>query len=317
MSKIKKTISICIPCFNEESNIHEIYRRTTRVISYIKDYDFSIVFSDNASTDKTLEIIKKLAEKDERVGYIANIANFGFVRSSANVLLTPDTDANILLFSDLQDPPEEIPKLIHEWESTDSQVVFAVRKTSKENKVLFFLKTKYYSFLSWLTEKRMVKNTTGFGIYDKSVIQTLRKSIDSYPFIKGLVCTIGFKWSTVPYISSEREFGNSSASLPFLIDFGVLGIVNSSRKPIRIITYLGGVLGMISIFFSVIVIVSKILFWNKFTFGLAMISVSSLFFTGALLFSLGVIGEYIGFINQRSLRLPLVVEKEKYNIPSR
>ena len=315
MQKIKKSIAICIPCFNEELNIEEVYKRVVNVINYLEDYNFSIIFGDNSSTDNSLEIIKKLVKKDNRVGYISNLANFGFVRSSANVLLTPDADANILLLCDLQDPPEEIPKLINEWEVSDSQVVFAVRKASKENKVLFFFKTLYYSLLSWLTDKRMVKNSTGFGIYERSVIQSLRKTIDSYPFIKGLVCTIGFNWSTIAYVSNQRKSGNSTASVPFLIDFGVLGIVTSSRKPIRIITYLGGILGMVSIVLSIYITISKILFWAKFPFGVAMISVTNLFFTGVILFSLGVIGEYIGFINQRSLKLPLVVEKERYNVP--
>ena len=230
-------------------------------------------------------------------------------------MLTPNADANIFLLSDLQDPPELIPRLIQEWENSNSQVVFAVRKSSKENSTLFFFKTLYYSFLSWLTEKRMVKNSTGFGIYEKSVIQSLRKTIDSYPYIKGLVCSIGFNWSTITYVSEQRKFGKSSASIPFLIDFGVLGIVNASRKPIRIITFLGSLLGTISVLLSLIVIISKIIFWEKFAFGVAMISVTNLFFTGIVLFSLGVIGEYVGFINQRSLRMPLIVEKERFNVP--
>lgn len=312
---MKKTIAICIPCFNEESNIDQLYNRIIKVINYIDDYSFSILFEDNCSTDNTLQIIKYLASIDKRVGYISNLANFGFVRSSANILLAPDADANILLLSDLQDPPEEIPKLIYEWEHSDSQVVFAVRKSSKENSILFFFKTFYYSFLSWLTDKKMVRNCTGYGIYEKSVVKCLRETIDSYPFIKGLVCTIGFKWSTTYYVSNLRSFGKSTATLPFLIDFGVLGIVTSSRKPIRIITYLGGILGCFSLALSIIVSISKIIFWDKFAFGIAMISVSTLFFTGIILFSLGVIGEYIGFIHQRSLRIPLIVEKERFNIP--
>ena len=218
--------------------------------------------------------------------------------------------------SDLQDPPELIPELIRKWEKTDNLVIFAVRRSSKENKILFLTKKIYYAILSKLSDQKMVKDTTGYGIYDKKVIKALRESIDSYPFVKGLVCAIGFKWSTIKYISSQRKSGKSSASLSFLIDFGVLGIVTSSRKPMRLITFLGLTVGFIALVFSFIVIITKILFWNKFAFGVAMISVTNLLFAGIILFALGIIGEYIGFINQRSLKLPLVVERERSNVPS-
>ena len=161
----------------------------------------------------------------------------------------------------------------------------------------------------------MVRDTTGFGIYDKIVILNLRKVVDSYPFIKGLVCAIGFKWSTIPYVSSERRKGKSKASLSLLVDFGVLGIVTLSRKPMRIINILGFSLGSFSLILSMIVVLTKLLLWNSFAFGLAMLSTSMLFLSGIILFSIGVIGEYIGFINQRSLRLPLVVEGKRINVP--
>ena len=313
---MKRSIAICIPCFNERKNLEELYHRIDKVLGNITGYNFSIIFADNCSEDSSLDFIKKLMKKDERIGYISNVSNFGFVRSSANVLLAPDADANIFLMSDLQDPPELIPDLIKQWEETDNLVIFAVRSSSKENKILFFTKKIYYKILSKLSDRKMVKNTTGYGIYDKKVITSLRDSIDSYPFIKGLVCAIGFKWSTISYVSAKRKLGKSSASLSFLIDFGILGIITSSRKPMRLITFLGLTLGFLSIIFSLIVMVTKIIFWNKFAFGVAMISVTNLLFAGTILFALGIIGEYIGFINQRSLKFPLVIEKERSNVPS-
>ena len=158
--------------------------------------------------------------------------------------------------------------------------------------------------------------TTGFGIYDKIVILNLRKVVDSYPFIKGLVCAIGFKWSTISYISADRNKGKSKASLTFLVDFGVLGIVTLSRKPMRLINILGFSLGSFAVILSFIVIITKLLYWNNFAFGVAMLSTSILFLTGIILFAIGIIGEYIGFINQRSLHLPLVVEEKRFNVPT-
>ena len=312
---MKRSIAICIPCYNEINNIDELYKRICQSIESLKEYDFSIIFADNNSTDGTMQYIEELSNIDNRIGYINNLSNFGFVRSSANVLLAPDADANIFLMADLQDPPELIPRLIKSWEDSESQVIFATRKSSKEGRLLFIFKKIYYSLLSILSDYKMVRNSTGFGIYDKVVIVNLRKVVDSYPFIKGLVCAIGFKWSTISYISSDRHKGRSKASLSFLLDFGILGIVTLSRKPMRIINILGFSLGAFSLLLSFIVIITKLFFWNSFAFGLAMLSTSILFLTGIILFSIGVIGEYIGFINQRSLRLPLVVEEKRFNIP--
>jgi glycosyltransferase involved in cell wall biosynthesis len=309
-------IAICIPCYNEASNIESLYLRLVKTLDEFPQDRFSIVFADNCSTDQTVELIEKLAIRDERIGLIRNISNFGFVRSSVNALLVPDADANVFLMSDLQDPPELISELIYAWKKGQDQVIFAVRRSSHESYILFLCKKLYYTFLSWLSDYPMVRDTTGFGIYDRSVILVLRESIDSYPFIKGLVCAIGFKWSTVPYVSDNRKGGRSSASISSLVDFGVLGIVTSSRKPMRMITIAGFSLGAISILLSLIVIITKIFFWQKFQFGVAMLSVSVLFFTGTIMFALGVLGEYIGFINQRTLRLPLVVEKSRHNVPS-
>ena len=231
--------AICIPCYNESANIHSLYSRICNVTDQYPADRFSIIFADNASLDKSVEIITNLASIDSRVGLIENLSNFGFVRSSANVLLAPNADANIFLMADLQDPPEVLPALIDSWKTGSSKVVFAVRKSSHENPLLFVFKRIYYSMLSALSDYPMVRNTTGFGIYDRSVIKALRNSIDSYPFIKGLVCAMGVSWTTVPYTSSQRTGGSSSASLSFLVDFGVLGIVTSSRKPLRVISLLG------------------------------------------------------------------------------
>jgi len=310
-------IAICIPCYNEAANLEPLYKRLCEALRSCPEDDFSLVFADNASTDQSRTIIARLMEHDSRIGLIENINNFGFVRSSANALLTPDADANIFLMSDLQDPPELVPELIHRWKEGRSQVVFAVRRSSHEFWLLFQFKRAYYALLSGLSDYSMVRNTTGFGIYDRSAILALRQCIDSYPFVKGLVCAIGFAWETVPYTSTVRTQGRSTASLGFLIDFGILGIVTLSRKPMRLITLAGLTLGVISLFLSVIVLASKFLFWNLFQFGLGMLAVSVLFMLGGVLLSLGIIGEYVGFLSRRSLRLPLVIERRRTNVPNR
>ena len=314
---MSKHIAICIPCYNEAANLEVLYTRLCGALKSCPDDEFSLVFADNASTDNSRAIISRLMEHDGRIGVIENMNNFGFVRSSANALLTPDADANIFLMSDLQDPPELVPELIRLWKEGRSQVVFAVRRASRENRLLFECKRAYYALLSNLSDYPMVRDSTGFGIYDRSVIIALRQCIDSHPFIKGLVCAIGFAWETVPYSSANRSQGRSKASLGFLVDFGILGIVTLSRKPMRLITLAGLCLGVLSLVLSAVVLASKLLFWELFQFGLAMLAVSALLFLGVVLFSLGIIGEYVGVLSRRSLQLPLVVERRRINVPAR
>ncbi len=311
----KKSIAICIPCFNESKNIDELYSRVCNSIKNL-NYEFQIIFEDNNSTDNTVIKIENLINKDKRVCLIENQLNYGFVRSSSNVLLTAEADANIFLMADLQDPPELIPKLIEEWNKKEYSVIFCSRSSSKENKILFFCKKLYYFTLEKLSDFKVVKDSTGYGIYDKEVINCLRKIIDSYPFIKGLVCASGFKWGTINYKSAKRKRGKSSASLPFLIDFGILGLVTLSKKPLRYITFSGIFFGLIGLIFSLIVLITKILFWTTFQFGIAMLSSVSIFLLGTIVFSIGIIGEYISFIHRRSLGLPLVIEKRKINFKS-
>ncbi len=125
-----------------------------------------------------------------------------------------------------------------------------------------------------------------------------------------------FKWGTINYKSAKRKRGKSSASLPFLIDFGILGLVTLSKKPLRYITFSGIFFGLIGLIFSLIVLITKILFWTTFQFGIAMLSSVSIFLLGTIVFSIGIIGEYISFIHRRSLGLPLVIEKRKINFKS-
>ena len=311
----KKSIAICIPCFNESKNIEELYSRICKSIKNL-NYDFQIIFEDNNSTDNTVIQIENLINKDKRVCLIENQLNYGFVRSSSNVLLTANADANIFLMADLQDPPELIPQLIEEWNKKEYSVIFCSRSSSKENKILFLCKKLYYFTLEKLSDFKVVRDSTGYGIYDKEVIKCLTKVIDSYPFIKGLVCASGFKWRTISYRSEKRQRGKSSASLPFLIDFGILGLVTLSKKPLRFITFSGIFFGLIGFIFSLVVLITKILFWTTFEFGIAMLSSVSIFLLGTIVFSIGIIGEYISFIHRRSLGLPLIIAKRKINFKS-
>jgi dolichol-phosphate mannosyltransferase len=214
---------------------------------------------------------------------------------------------------DLQDPPEVMPSLINKYISSDTDVVFAVRESSNENSFLFAIKRLYYKALDSISSVSLVRNSTGFGIYSHASIELLQRYSDSQPFIKGLVSELGLRWQTIPYTSQDRQHGTSSARLNFLIDFGVLGITSHSRVPLRLITYSGFALSFFSLILGVLVLISKVFNIGAFPYGLAMLSSGFFFLMGFQIFATGLIGEYVGFLNERSLKRPLVIERERLN----
>jgi glycosyltransferase involved in cell wall biosynthesis len=244
---MKQLISVVTPCFNEEGNAEEVYLRVKELFdSKLSHYDYEHLFIDNDSTDRTVEILKALAEKDKRVKIIVNARNFGFVRSSYYGTLQPNGDAVVLLLADLQDPPELIADFVEQWEA-GYKVVQGVRRNSKESWLLFRIKKMYYYTLAKISDVALVRDTTGFGLYDKVVIQRLREIDDPYPYFKGLIVELGFKIKTIEYISGQRKRGVSSANFYMLYDFAMLGITSHSRVPLRIVTMLGFGMSVLSL----------------------------------------------------------------------
>jgi glycosyltransferase involved in cell wall biosynthesis len=253
-----------------------------------------------------------LARKDPKVKIIVNARNFGFVRSSYYGLIQPDGDAVIFLMADLQDPPSLIIDFVTKWEE-GYKVVQGVRKNSRESFVLFKVKKLYYYVLSRISDVELTRDSTGFGLYDKCVIQSLRKIDDPYPYFKGLISELGFEIAEVEYVSAARKKGVSSANFFMLYDFALLGITSHSRVPIRVATMSGFIMGILSLFVAIVYLVAKLINPNFLPIGIASLHVSLFFFSSVQLFFIGIIGEYIGLIHLRSLKRPLVVERERVN----
>ena len=305
-------VTIVTPCYNEGVNIEILYSRTKEIFAMLP-YAYEHIFVDNDSDAQSKQILRDIAKRDSNIKIIFNLRNFGFVRSSTYALFQGNGDATIFLMCDLQDPPELIPRLIEAYVNSDSDVIFAIRQASHESALLFTFKRLYYKALDMISPVRLVKNSTGFGIYSSNSIRLLRQYSDSQPFIKGLVSELGLRWDTIPYISQERQNGVSSAKLNFLIDFGLLGITSHSRLPLRIVTYSGLALSSISVALGIIVLVSKLIGLGSFPYGLAMLSSGFFFLMGFQILATGLIGEYVGFLNERSLQRPLVIERERIN----
>lgn len=306
-----KLISIMTPCFNEEENIEELHDRITKVMEGI-NYDYEHIVIDNASTDRTVEILRDLTTRDKRVKVIVNTRNFGQIRSPYHALFQTCGDAIICMAADLQDPPERIPEFIKKWEE-GYKVVIGVKKKSRETMAFFFLRSIYYQILRKLSDVPLIDNFTGFGLYDRHVIDILRELQDPYPYFRGLVADLGFEYAQIEFEQPRRKRGISKNNFYTLYDLAMLGVTGYTKVPLRLATMLGFVASLTSLLIGLIYLVYKLLFWFEFSVGSAPI-VIGLFFIGSVqLFFLGIVGEYIGAIYTQVMRRPLVIEKERIN----
>ena len=307
-----KKISIITPCFNEADNIKELYKRVSAVINEFHNYIFELIFIDNCSTDETVLLIKEIIKADKRVRLIVNTRNFGHIASPYYGLLQCEGDAVIYLASDLQDPPEYISEFLGHWES-GFKLVMGTKPVSKENKGLFLIRKLYYGILDQFSEIPILKDATGFGLYDNEVIKLLRQINDPYPFLRGLICYLGYEIKSVQFEQPRRVRGITKNNLYTLYDIGILGIISHSKLPIRILTFFGLLIGFICILLAFIIFIMKLTYWNHFPLGIAPLIIGFLGLFGILFIFIGMIGEYIFIIHLKSQNRPIVIEKERIN----
>jgi glycosyltransferase involved in cell wall biosynthesis len=308
----KKLISIFTPCYNEEENVAELYRQVQQVFATLPDYRYEHIFIDNASRDRTVEILKGIAAADRNVKIIVNSRNFGHIRSPYHALLQAQGDAVILLVADLQDPPPLIRDFIETWEK-GYKIVLGVKTQSKETAAMFLVRKIYYDFIGRLSEIELTKNNTGFGLYDKKIIEILRGINDPYPYFRGLVSDIGFESAKIEYTQPARKRGITKNNFYTLYDIAILGITNHSKVPLRIATMLGFCMSALSLLLAMGYLIAKLIFWTQFSIGIAPLVIGLFLFSSVQLFFIGIIGEYIGSIHTQVLHRPLVIEKERIN----
>jgi glycosyltransferase involved in cell wall biosynthesis len=306
-----KKVSIVTPCFNEEENIPELYDRIKRVMEN-QPYEYDHIFIDNASVDTSVDILRKLASQDRRVKVILNTRNYGQIRSPYHALMQASGDAVIGMSSDLQDPPEMIPEFIKQWEQ-GYKVVVGVKTKSEEFGLFYLLRSLYYLVLRKLSDTHLIDNFTGFGLYDKQVVDILRKFDDPYPYFRGLIADIGFEYARIEFTQPRRKRGISKNNFYTLYDMAMLGVTSYTKIPLRLATMLGFISAFLSFLVGLVYLVYKLIDWQNFSLGLAPVIIG-LFFMGSIqLFFLGIVGEYIGSIYTLAVRRPLVIEKERIN----
>ena len=311
---MSKNITVVVPTYNEESNINSIYERVTRVFEEnLSSYSLSILFIDNYSTDKTRGLIRTLCQEHDNVQAIFNARNFGFSKSTFYGLSQAEGDCAILMYADMQDPPEVIPNMVKQWEA-GNKIVLGIKSKSKENKLMYAIRGFYYSILRRIADSEHIEQYDGFGLYDSDFIKILRNVKDPMPYLRGLVSEIGYQYSTIEYVQDVRKSGKSSFSLMKYYDVAMLGITSSSKVVMRMATFLGMGLGIISLLIAIITFIIKLCNWEYFNAGTAAILVGIFFIGACQLFFLGFLGEYILNINIRTMNHPIVVEEERINL---
>lgn len=308
-----KLISVVTPCFNEEGNVQELYSRVRKVLAGFPAYSYEHIFIDNDSKDATVAILKTIASQDPNLKIIVNSRNFGHLRSPMHAMYQASGDAVILLFADLQDPPELLHDMIVEWES-GTPVVLAIKNTSDESGLMFRIRTAYYRLVSKLTDITLYEHFTGFGLYDRKLLEILRHNFkDPYPYFRGMIAEVGLNHKKLFYNQKRRSRGITKNNFYTLYDLAMLGITNLSKVPLRVVTFIGFATSFLSLLAGLFYLSYKLVYWNSFSVGVAPVLIGVFFFFSVQLISLGIIGEYIGSIQTIVQNRPLAIERERIN----
>jgi glycosyltransferase involved in cell wall biosynthesis len=307
-----KTISIITPCYNEEGNVEELYRRVRAVVEGLGRYRYEHIFIDNSSCDRTVAILRTIASHDKNVKVIVNARNFGHIRSPMHALFQATGDAVIGIAADMQDPPEMIADMVCEWERGFSMVL-AIKRSSEENGLMFWARKRYYRLISSLSSVETFENCTGYGLYDRRVIDIAKSCEDPYPYFRGMIAEIGLPHKFLPYDQRARKRGITKNNFYTLYDLGMLGIVNHSKVPLRLMVFTGFAGALTSFLTGFGYFVYKLLFWSRFEVGVAPLVIGIFFLTSIHLVFMGILGEYVGAIYTQVQKRPLVTELERIN----
>ena len=308
-----KKISILTPCFNEEENVSLLYEAVKQQFELLPQYKYEHIFIDNCSKDNTVPILKEIAKNDKNVKIIVNARNFGHIKSPYYGMLQCTGNCVISMVADLQDPPKMIPQLLEKWEEGYT-IVSCVKNKSRENPIMFLLRKLFYNILSRFSETDQIKNFTGFGLYDKKFIDILRNEVDDpYPYFRGLIGELGYNRTEITYIQPKREHGKTKNNFYTLFDIAMLGFVNHSKLPLRLASFIGFGVAILSLLVAIVYFIYKLIYWDDFSAGTAPLVIGLFFFSSVQLFFIGIIGEYIGSIHTQVKKRPLVIEKERVN----
>jgi glycosyltransferase involved in cell wall biosynthesis len=307
-----KLISVVSGCYNEEDNVEPLYETVRAIFAALPQYRYEHIFIDNASRDRTADRLRWIAARDPNVKVILNTRNFGHIRSPYHAILQARGDAVIGMASDFQDPPELIPRFLEKWEE-GYRIALGVKEEARETGLFYAIRDRYYRALARISDTQIVRQATGFGLYDRVVVEALRQMNDPYPFFRGLLAEVGYDVAKVPFKPVPRRRGVTSQNFYTLYDIAFLGIVNHSKVPLRLATMIGFATAILSLLVAFGYLVYKLVFWQQFTVGIAPLVIGLFFLSSVQLFFVGIVGEYIGSIYTQVRNHPHVFEKERIN----
>lgn len=308
-----KKISILIPCYNEEENIVPISQAVIETMERdLPEYAFELVFIDNDSTDNTRSLIRGLCGQDRRIKAIFNARNFGQFNSPYYGMLQVTGDCVVEMVADFQDPVDMIPKYVREWEK-GYKIVIGIKTSSRENKIMYWLRSCYYKTIKKLSDVEQIEHFTGSGLYDREFIEVLRNLDDPTPFLRGIVAELGYKRKEIPYDQPKRRAGKTHNNFYRLYDAAMLSVTSYTKAGLRLATFFGFFCSLASMCVALVYLVMKLIWWDRFPAGMAPMLIGMLFLGSVQLFFIGFLGEYIMSINQRVMKRPLVIEEERIN----
>lgn len=310
---MKKKISVVIPTYNEEGNVKPLAQAIVDVMeNELPEYNYEIIFIDNHSKDKTKMYLRQMCKENKHIKAIFNVRNFGQLRSPVYGLKQAYGDCVIRMCADFQDPVDMIVKFVREWEQ-GWKIVVGIKKSSKEKKFMYFVRTCYYKLIRKITDIDHIEHFTGFGLYDKDFVDVVRDLHDPMPYLRGIIAELGYDYKEIPYQQQKRKAGKSKNNFYSLYDYAMIGITSYSKVVLRMATFLGLFVGGASFVVAIVYLILKLLYWDRFSAGIAPL-VIGVFLLGAMqLFFIGLLGEYVLSINTRVLDRPLVVVEEKLN----
>lgn len=310
---MKKTISIVVPCYNEEENVVPLANALRLCFKeQLPEYQYEILFIDNDSSDKTREKIRGLCKLDKGIKAIFNAKNFGQFNSPYYAMLQSTGDATILMAADFQDPVEMIPRFVHAWEE-GYRIVIGVKTESNESKIMYALRSLYYKLIRKMSSVDQISQFTGFGLYDQGFISVMKSLDDPTPFLRGIVAELGYRRKDIPYTQPKRRAGVTHNNFYTLYDAAMLSFTSYTKVGLRIAVFFGGICAGLSMLFGLLYLIMKLIWWDRFPAGMAPMLIGMLFLGSVQIFFIGLLGEYILSINQRVMKRPLVVEEERLN----